>query len=376
MTNIPADALAQYVLLFSDCVLVSGHTASAIYDLTRGRISTFPSAYAPILELFRTHRVGEILEMFDEAELHAFLGFLLDNEYATFVADLAPFPEVAHAWDAPGAIDNAIIDIKTQHHDYPRIIAALDALGCAHLQIRGYSRLFGIADVLALARLCHGTSIQTLQPIIAHDPMASDDDYVALVTAQRRVVEPIVHSAGHDRRIRVDHGVHGGPADMIAVEIVMTTRTLASSLDCGAITRKQLLSPSRSTFNELHHFNGCLNRKLSIDEHGEVRNCPAMARTFGDHRSVVLSEVVATASFQRAWTARKDAIKVCQDCAYRYACTDCRAFLETPDDDDSKPLKCGYDPYTDTWADWRARPGATATLAGYRERRYLPVVRT
>lgn len=373
-----ADSLGKHVLLFTDCVPVEGHTASAIYDLTRGRISTFPSEYFPLFKLFRTHRLGQLLDTFsadDRANLHDFFGFLLSNEYVAFVDELAPFPEISSAWDAPCAIENAIIDVNTQRHDYRKIVSELDALGCEHLQVRSYSPVFTVSDLVDLARLCRGTSIQTLQAVIPHDPMISDDDYVSVVTSNRILVGLVVHSASQDRQIRVDYGARGTSARLVAVEIEMTTKKLESNLDCGSITKKQLLRPSTPTFNELHHFNGCLNRKISIDENGQVRNCPAMGRSFGHHQSVTLSDIVAGPSFQSAWRARKDEIKVCQDCQYRYACTDCRAFLEDPDSEDSKPLKCGYDPYTDSWTDWRGRPGAAATWETYRKRRHLPILK-
>jgi hypothetical protein len=56
--------------------------------------------------------------------------------------------------------------------------------------------------------------------------------------------------------------------------------------------------------------------------------------------------------FRSAWHIKKDMIKKCRDCEFRYACTDCRAYLEDPQDILSKPLKCGYDPYTGTWDNW------------------------
>jgi SPASM domain peptide maturase of grasp-with-spasm system len=378
LEKVLADSLGKHVLLFADCVPVKGHTASAIYDLTRGRISTFPSEYFPLFELFRTQRLGPILAAFsedDRANLHVFLGFLLDNEYVAFVDDLAPFLEIPSAWDAPCSIQNAIIDVNTQRHDYRKIVSELDVLRCEHLQVRSYSALFTVPDLVELARLCHGTSIQTLQAVIPHDPVSSDDDYVSVVTSNRILIGLVVHSANENRRIRVDHGARGTSAELVAVEIEMTTKKLESALDCGSISKKELLRPSTSTFNELHHFNGCLNRKISVDENGQVRNCPAMRGLFGHHRSTALSDIVAGASFQRAWRARKDEIKICQDCQYRYACTDCRAFLEDPDTEDSRPLKCGYDPYTDSWIDWRERPGAAATWETYRKRRHLPVLK-
>jgi SPASM domain peptide maturase of grasp-with-spasm system len=367
----------KYVFLFSDCVPVKGHAASAIYDLTRGRISTFPSEYYALLESFREHRLGELLDALsadDRPSFLEFLEFLFDNEYACMRNDPGAFPAIPSGWDAPCVIQNAIIDVDARHHDYGKLVAELDALGCQHLQLRSYSLLFGVAELVALARLCHGTSIQTLQAILMHDPARSDDDYAAVVTANPIVYSLILHSANDDRKLVVDRGARGSSAVLSAVEISFSPKKLESHQDCGTITVGALLAPSTPTFTELHHFNGCLNRKVSVDASGQVRNCPAMAKSFGHHGEVALAEVVAQAGFQKAWRARKDEIQVCRDCPYRYACTDCRAFLEDPDAEDSKPLKCGYDPYTDSWTDWRARPQAMATMEEYRKRRHLPVL--
>lgn len=367
----------QYVFPYSDCVPVQGAAASAIYDLTRGRISTFQSAYHPFFALFREHRLGEILDTVsadDRAALLDFLAFLFDNEYACMMDDPSPFTAISWSWAAPCVIQDAIIDVDTQHHDYGKIVAELDALGCPHLQLRSYSPHFGARELIALARLCQGTSIQTLDAILAHDPAQSDDDYTAAVTASRIVSSVIVHSSDRERRILVDCGAQGSAAALAAVEIRFTTKALESCMDCGTITTKELLAPSTPTFSELHHFNGCLNRKVAVDASGQVRNCPAMGTSFGHHGDVKLAEVAAQARFQAAWRARKDEIQICRDCPYRYACTDCRAFLEHPDLADAKPLKCGYDPYTDSWNDWRSRPQAVATLAEYRKRHHLPIL--
>jgi SPASM domain peptide maturase of grasp-with-spasm system len=375
----PSDAPEKYVFLFSDCVPVEGAAASAIYDLTRGRISTFPSAYYPFLDRFRRQRLGEILDALSEDEREGCLQlvqFLLAEEYACMMDDPGAFPALASGWDAPGVIQDAIIDVDARQHDYAKLVSELDALGCPHLQVRSYSARFGVSELAALARLCHGTSIQTLQAILVHEPALTDDDYAEVVTRHRIIVALTVHAAGEDRRLVVDRGARGSSAALTAVHVDFTTKVMESHLDCGSITTGSLLVPSTPTFHELRHFNGCLNRKISVDASGHVRNCPAMPESFGDHEAVTLAEVVARAGFQRAWRLAKDEIEVCRDCPYRYACTDCRALLEDPGVETSKPLKCGYDPYTDSWTDWRARPHAMATMEGYRKRRRLPVLMT
>lgn len=367
----------EYVVPFSDCVPVEGAVISAIYDLTRGRISTFQSEYYPLLEEFRRHRLGELIDSAsedDRGSILGFLEFLLDHEYVCLMDEPGAFPPIPWSWDAPCVIQDAIIDVGEQHHDYAALVSELDALGCQHLQVRGYSRRFGTSELGALARRCHGTSIQSLQAILVHDPERSDQDYEAAVTEHRIISSVVVHSADEERRLVIDRGARGRSAALTEVEVRFSTKAMASHMDCGTITTRELLAPSTNTFSELHHFNGCLNRKIAVDVSGQVRNCPAMPTSFGHHAEVSLREVAAQASFQRAWRARKDEIEVCRDCQYRYACTDCRAFLEDPDADHSKPLKCGYDPYTDSWTDWARRPRAEATMEEYRRRHHLPIL--
>jgi len=371
------ESLDKYVFVFTDCVPVKGSAASAIYDLTRGSISTFPSEYYPLFELFRTRRLGQILGDFseeDRANLRDFLDFLSSNEYMALVDDLGPFPEIPSSFNEPGLIDNAIIDVRSQHHDYRKIVEALDSLGCQHVQVRSYSTLFGLRHLGELAELCRGTSIQTVEGVLPHEPSLSDDDYLRTMSANRLLAGLTVHSADQDRTIRVEYGASGTSGPLVTIEVRMTRRKMASRLDCGAISRSELLAPSTRAVNELRLFNGCLNRKISIDEDGHVRNCPAMARSFGHHQAVALTEVASSSAFQSAWRIRKDDIQVCRDCQYRYACTDCRAFLEDPDAENSKPLKCGYDPYTDQWSDWRAKPHAADTLSRHEQRIRLPIL--
>lgn len=64
MDAIVNESREKYVLVFPDCVPVKGSRVSAIYDLTRRSISTFPSEYYPLFESFRTQRLGEILSEF------------------------------------------------------------------------------------------------------------------------------------------------------------------------------------------------------------------------------------------------------------------------------------------------------------------------
>ena len=81
-----------------------------------------------------------------------------------------------------------------------------------------------------------------------------------------------------------------------------------------------------------------------------------MSEVFGNIKDTTLKEAIEKPGFKKYWDINKDKIHVCKDCEFRYICTDCRAYVEDPEDILSKPLKCGYNPYTGEWSEWSSNP--------------------
>ena len=79
-------------------------------------------------------------------------------------------------------------------------------------------------------------------------------------------------------------------------------------------------------------------------------------KSFGNLSDTKLSDVLNHPELKKYWNINKDKIHVCKDCEFGYICTDCRAYTENPEDIYSKPLKCGYDPYTGIWSEWSKNP--------------------
>ena len=102
--------------------------------------------------------------------------------------------------------------------------------------------------------------------------------------------------------------------------------------------------------------NNCLARKIAIDSKGNIKNCPSMNETYGNIRENSLREALEKHGFKKYWDINKDMIHVCKYCEFRYICSDCRAYVEDPEDLLSKPLKCGYNPYTGEWSEWSINP--------------------
>ena len=81
-----------------------------------------------------------------------------------------------------------------------------------------------------------------------------------------------------------------------------------------------------------------------------------MRQSYGNIQDTSLQKALDHPDFKKYWNITKDQVAVCQDCEFRYICTDCRAYLDDPEDTYSKPLKCGYNPYSATWEEWSTNP--------------------
>jgi len=85
-----------------------------------------------------------------------------------------------------------------------------------------------------------------------------------------------------------------------------------------------------------------------------------MSQSYGNIKDTTLQEALDHPDFKQHWNITKDKIHVCIPIAigseFRHICTDCRAYIEAPEDILSKPLKCGYNPYTGEWSEWSTNP--------------------
>jgi len=146
--------------------------------------------------------------------------------------------------------------------------------------------------------------------------------------------------------------------DEFEFEFVFTTEKIGYK-SCGVVNDSYFVS-GINTFSEALNHNSCLHKKISIDKNGNIKNCPSMTQSFGNITEKTLEKALEHPNFKKYWNITKDKIEICKDCEFRYICTDCRAYTEQThlekDLDLSKPLKCGYDPYTNKWTEWSTNP--------------------
>lgn len=330
--------------LFANCQPVKGARRSLICDIQRGEMKLIPNGLYDILTEYNGKTYNEIIEDYGEDNkptIDEYFEFLEENEFIFWTPDPQNFPDIDTEWDYPGAITNAIIDCNQQSaHNYEVIFQQLSDLGCKAVQLRFYNTI-GIQQLKEILNYTNKTRFQHIDLFVKHDDAYTEEVVNELCGEHVRIQLICIHSAPATKQVTLE---------MYSTRILYTEEIVNDHTHCGVIASEYFVV-NMPTFFEAMKYNSCLNRKISVDVNGEIRNCPSLPQTYGNITTTSLHSALIQKDFKNLWEINKDQVEICKDCEFRLVCTDCRAFLKNPDDKYSKPAKCTYDPYTATWAD-------------------------
>jgi SPASM domain peptide maturase of grasp-with-spasm system len=281
----------------------------------------------------------------------------LQTENFAFVHDLPfNFNQLSNKWNNPSKITNVLIELDEDLNKHLwSIFPQLHNFNCTSLK-------FHLSD-------------KFVRPLAFVNKLLSflRDSRSSIVGVEFTLKDPSTYSIEKIKQIFQDHprlkvmAFYASNIDEVikpsesSNESLLIKSTMASfsAKRCGSIS-KETFTLNQPTYNESRSHNSCLNRKISIDSNGDIRNCPSMSESYGNIKDTTLEEAINKPGFKKYWNITKDDIEICKDCEFRYVCTDCRAYTErTKFEDDidlSKPLKCGYNPYTNEWAEWSTNP--------------------
>ena len=335
----------SYLILVANCFPVRGYTRSIICDTIRNRYEFIPNSLYELLKKYNKCTIGEIREDFEEEEdwriIETYLAFLREKEFVFFSDHPELFPDVECGWESPLPVTNAVVDYDgSSDHDMAKIMAELSDLRCEALEIRTFSAMDG-HKLDGTLEFMNDSSLRCIFLLLRYHPDYSVPFLSELIKKHKRVMHITVHSTPEE--------VINGHDPESNLRIFYINDRIESESHCGAISKFNFCV-NMSLFMESHSFNNCLNKKISIDKGGQIRNCPSSGNSYGHHRSSSLKDALENPGFKKNWHITKDQIRVCKDCEFRYICTDCRVYTEDEKDPYAKPVKCKYDPYSGIWA--------------------------
>ena len=332
-----------YLKLFANCIPVKGAKRSIICDLQRNSYHFIPNDLHDVVKEACHKSVSEIKAQFspeDQETVDEYLQFIVSEGYGFFCdeEELALFPPVDLTFDFPGIISNAIIDIdENLSHDFGSIFEQLEDLGCKDIELRFFSQL-PIYSIIEILNKLNDSRIRSVELLIQDTAEINEETLVNLCRKNLKILKIIVSNSSDTRIVDTDIDRE--------TKIIFTEEVITDSSCCGNITRAYF-STNLVSFAEAVNYNSCLNRKISIDSNGNIKNCPSLSHSYGTVKDTSLKKALNHSHFKSLWSIKKDQIEVCKDCEFRYICSDCRAYVEG--DIYSKPSKCGYDPYSASW---------------------------
>jgi SPASM domain peptide maturase of grasp-with-spasm system len=346
---------------------VKGVNRSIICDLQQNSFEFIPNELYFILTKLSKKTMGGIKAYFDHAYdeiVDEYFGFLIQKEFGRWVAYLDKgFVPMNFNYEAPNAITICIIDIdKGSKHPMEKIVAGLDELICQGVQLRCYDLItpLQLEDYL---RFFDDSKVRGIEVIVPFEEGFTKETLIDLTEKYPRLVYLVLSNAPENKEESYKNE---------KFKVNYTTTRIDTASCCGYIN-SMYFRVNVKAFTEAKNFNSCLHKKISIDKDGNIGNCPSFPKKYGNINDISLAEAITMDGFKKAGSIKKDDINTCRVCEFRYICSDCRAYTENPDDLLSKPLKCGYDPYSNVWEQWSLNPLKQRVMDDYKNKEIIKV---
>lgn len=330
--------ISLYFRLWANCLLVKGYRRSLVYDLQRERIIYLSNLF---FETYHGYKNTDIKSIYADSNNPNRMGFLkivdnlIDNDFGILVDNPQTLPSLITDYDTPFSITNAIINTDSSNPELLyNSVKSLSNLRIQALRFDDYSKMDN--DVL-----------KRIDDLMRQ----SSCEQIYIRTNFSAYFDKIEHQLSFRFR-QITY--YNAPVDIeyerkdnSDIKIKYSSKSI-DYYDCGNVENKYFIC-NLPFFTEAQHHNTCLNRKICIDENGDIKNCPAMKKSYGNIRDTTLGEAINKPGFKDLWYVCKDQIDVCKDCEFRYMCTDCRCFIKDPGNIYSQPAKCTYNPYICLW---------------------------
>ncbi len=351
----------DYFKLFANCILVKGYGRSTINDLQRKKIQIINNDIANLLsKLNNKVSINRLLENYSDLEKNDILSLLENLEEMNFgffctKESFDNFIPLEQKINYSNEITNIICEFNAVNFERIKQIRKLiQQTRTESITLIFYNALKN-KDLIKIIKLLSDSFIVSIDIVMKESENLNIDFFTSLNSFTNLINSITIHSSNEETTNKTNYNF----------EINYIKKRIKDFSFCGAVSINHMNIHQRSFLESLNH-NSCLYKKMSIDINGNIKNCPNINNSFGTIDAIEnMKHILEDITFREIGKIKKDEIEVCKDCEFRHVCTDCRAYTENPKDIFSKPLKCGYDPYTNEWSEWSKNPLKEKTIEYY-----------
>lgn len=352
----------RYFNLFSDILITKGAGRILISDLQRNVSELHSLELYEIIEELKTNAIEDVLGFYGEESreiAQEYLDFLVEKEYGFItLADWDKnFPALSYDFHDYNIISDIFIELEDLSV-LRKVKKSIENLEIKHVVIY-CSKDLSFDDFCEIDNHFNDSTVESME-IFSSFNTSFDEDFFQNLSLKTTRIHNLVFYNCKKAPFEVK--------DIFRFTLNFSDQDLKIS-SCGKVDLKYFNTNMSKVLEAVNH-NSCLHKKIGIDRNGNIKNCPAMPQSFGNIKATSLEEALHHPEFKKYWNLSKDQIEGCKDCEFRYICTDCRAYTEQTHLnqsglDTSKPLKCGYSPYTNEWEEWSTNPLKQKAMKNY-----------
>lgn len=297
----------KYFVLFSNCLLVYGKYQSAIYDLGR-------RAYIPIdnllydvlwrskfmsIESLKAHYKHE----YDEG-ITAYFNLFVEKELGFITHDKSHFPDIDITWNSSCPLETAIVEYS-KLYNIRDLIHELDKERTRNVQFRLLPGAdISVSNLIQLINNKNFICVEIYTTYVAEQEVEEIKKEIKEAKTLSKVVwynapESKKMMATPNQIIYMQDDVKPGQLELIGTDSMLVDMEL---------------------FTESQSYNTALNRRISIDYTGAIKNHVSHERSFGHLGDNSIREVYKSEAFREKWYIHKEKISACKACPYRHAC--------------------------------------------------------
>ena len=311
----------QYILA-GNCLFVKGYSKNLLIDFQKN------NWYHIDFDIPNKTDI-DINELSDEIKKH-----LINEQMILKIStDLSGFfPQINLEFDTPAYIESVIIDrTKQSSYSLSKLVNWLDSLSTKLYQVRFFGE-YRDSDIEEIILLTEKGICESIDLILPYEKDL-DTRFIQRIRKYPKINSVTFYNCPLGIQLKTETN-----------RLVYTKQNIGSSDCCGIVHPAFFVNTKQHILKSIN-YNSCLYKKLGIDTDGVIKNCPSMKESIGNLQN--LNSVNIDSLETPQWFIKKDEIAVCQDCEFRYICTDCR--VKVVDGENSRPSTCQYNPYTNKW---------------------------
>ena len=299
----------KYFKLFAHNIPVEGKERSAIYNLQQHDLLLVPNIMYDIISLLQEKDLKSAQEMIapnDPACFQKYIDFLLQKDLGFLTETPETFPALSLSWDQPNHIINAIVcRDQSSSYDLGSLFDQLDGLLCKHLELRLLNPSLNAQQLCACLEMIKGKSFRTTSLFLNGAEQLTEAELANIYRSFSKLDQIIVFNS-YPRSLEEFDG-----------KVLFAAASMEAALEEARLKDKPFVNIDY--FMEAQQFNPFYNRKVCVDEEGNIKNDLILKTTHGNINTDALADVIQRPSFQSLWHAAPDRIEEIKDSPLRYA---------------------------------------------------------